>query len=237
MRTIGIIGGMSWESSAQYYALINRAVRDQLGALHSARILMDSLDFGPIAAAQASGDWDQLTDVLTASAENLEAGGADCLLLATNTMHKLADEIEEATSLPLIHIADCAADAICEAGSTKVALLGTAFTMEEPFYRERLEEHHGLEVIVPEAEDRAEVHRVIYEELVTGQVIEESREAYRDIIARLVDEGSQGIILGCTEIGLLIDQSDSAVPLFDTTKLHAQAAVDFALSERALPDH
>lgn len=224
---------MSWESSAQYYRQINRAVRDRLGAPHSAKILMDSLDFGPIAEAQSAGDWGELAQLLAASAENLEAGGADCVLLATNTMHKLADEIEEATSLPLIHIADTVADAVCEAGITRVALLGTAFTMEQPFYRERLEEHHGLDVIVPEAEDRAEVHRVIYEELIAGQVLEESREAYRDIITRLVGEGAGGVILGCTEIGLLIDQSDSPVPLFDTAQLHAQAAVEFALSQDA----
>ncbi|KEO90282.1 racemase [Erythrobacter longus] len=230
MKTIGIIGGMSWESSAQYYALINRGVRDQLGPAHSAQILMHSLDFGPIADAQSAGDWDQLAEVLAESARSLEVGGADCVLLATNTMHKLADVVEEATDLPFLHIADCAADAVCDAGITRVALLGTAFTMEGPFYRERLDEHHGLDVIVPEAEDRAEVHRIIYEELIAGQIIEESREAYRDIIAKLVGEGAKGIILGCTEIGLLIDQSDSTVPLFDTTQLHAQAAVDFALS-------
>jgi len=191
---------------------------------------MDSLDFGPIADAQAEGNWDQLADLLASSAENLEAGGAQCLVLATNTMHKLADRIEEACDLPFIHIADCVADAVCDSGITKVALLGTAFTMEQPFYRERLEEHHGLDCVVPEAEDRDEVHRVIYEELVSGQVLEASREAYRNIIAGLVDNGAQGVILGCTEIGLLIDQSDSSVPLFDTTQLHAAAAVEFALS-------
>ena len=230
MKTIGIIGGMSWESSAQYYALINRGVRDRLGPAHSAQILMHSLDFGPIAEAQAAGDWDQLAQTLIDSAESLEAGGADCVLIATNTMHKLADEVEDATDLPFLHIADCAADAVCEAGVTRVALLGTAFTMEEPFYRERLEEHHGLDVIVPAIDDRAEVHRIIYEELIAGQINETSREIYREIISRLVDEGAGGVILGCTEIGLLIDQSDSSVPLFDTTKLHAEAAVEFALS-------
>ncbi|MEP1422883.1 MAG: aspartate/glutamate racemase family protein [Erythrobacter sp.] len=231
MKTIGIIGGMSWESSAQYYALINRTMRERLGAPHSANILMDSLDFGPVAEAQASGDWDQLADTLIQSAENLEAGGADCIVLATNTMHKVADAVEEAVDLPFIHIADSAADAVCDAGIIKIGLLGTAFTMEEPFYKERLEEHHGLDVVIPEAQDRAEVHRVIFEELVAGQIIDESREAIRDIITRLVDEGAQGVILGCTEIGLLIDQSDSAVPLFDTTQLHAHAAVEFALTQ------
>jgi aspartate racemase len=234
MRTIGIIGGMSWESSAQYYALINRGVRDRMGPqnkmAHSAQVLMHSLDFGPIAEAQAQGDWDELAEVLADSARSLETGGADCVLLATNTMHKLADAVEEASDLPFLHIADCAADAVCDAGITRVALLGTAFTMEEPFYRERLEEHHGLDCIVPDAEARAEVHRIIYQELVAGQINDSSREAYRDIIAQLAADGAQGVILGCTEIGLLIDQSDSDIPLFDTTKLHAEAAVDFALS-------
>lgn len=229
MRTIGIIGGMSWESSAQYYSLINRGVRDRLGPSHSAHILLLSLDFGPIAESQAAGDWAGLAETLVESAESLEASGADCVILATNTMHKLADSVEDATDLPFLHIADFAADAVCEAGITKVALLGTAFTMEEPFYRERLEEHHGLDVIIPDAEDRAEVHRIIYHELIAGQINEASRETYREIIARLVDQGAQGVILGCTEIGLLVDQSDSPVPLFDTTKLHCAAAVDFAL--------
>lgn len=230
MKTIGIIGGMSWESSAQYYALINRAVRDRLGPSHSARILMHSLDFGPIAALQEAGDWEQLGEILIESAEALEAGGADCLLLATNTMHKLAPEIEAASDLPLLHIADATADAACAEGLTRVGLLGTAFTMEEDFYRERLEEHHGLDVLVPEAADRADIHRIIYDELIAGEVLDASRDTYREIIARLVEDGAQGVILGCTEIGLLVSQTDSAVPIFDTAHLHAMAAVDFALS-------
>lgn len=230
MKTIGLIGGMSWESSAQYYALINRAVRDRLGPPHSARIVMHSHDFGEIAQLQQEGDWDALADILIESAESLEAAGAECVVICTNTMHKLADDIEEASALPLLHIADVAADAITQQGMTRVALLGTAFTMEEGFYRERLTEHHGLDVIIPEAEDRAEVHRVIYEELVAGQIIDTSREAYRGIIERLAEQGAQGVILGCTEIAMLIGQNDSPVPLFDTTELHAAAAVDFALS-------
>ncbi|MEO0698341.1 MAG: aspartate/glutamate racemase family protein [Pseudomonadota bacterium] len=230
MRKIGILGGMSWESSAQYYALINRAVRDRLGPAHSARILMHSLDFGPIAALQEAGDWEQLSDILVESAEALEAGGADCLLLATNTMHKLAPDIEASVDLPLLHIADAAADAACAEGLTRVALLGTAFTMEEDFYRERLEEHHGLDVLIPEAEDRADIHRIIYDELIAGEVLDASRDTYREVIARLVEAGAGGVILGCTEIGLLVSQADSAVPIFDTTHLHAMAAVDFALS-------
>ncbi len=231
MKTIGIIGGMSWESSAQYYALINRAVRDRLGSPHSAQILMHSLDFGPIASLQAEGDWDQLSELLVDSAQALEAAGADCLLLATNTMHKCADAIEGASDLPFLHIADAAADAICAEGITRVALLGTAFTMEQDFYRERLEEHHGLDVVIPDAEGRAEIHRIIYEELIAGEINDGSREAYRAIIAGLAEDGAQGVILGCTEIGLLISQDDSPVPIFDTTALHAQAAVDFALSD------
>lgn len=230
MKTIGIIGGMSWESSAQYYAIINRAIRDRLGPPHSACILMDSLDFGEIARLQSEGAWDELTDILCDSAEGLEAGGAECLLIATNTMHKLADDVELACSLPLIHIADCAADAVCAKGLTKVALLGTALTMEQSFYTERLSEHHGLDVIIPDTEDRADIHRVIYEELVNGDIQDASRTLYREIIERLVADGAEGIIMGCTEIPLLIDQSDSAVPLFDTTELHAMAAVEFALS-------
>ena len=230
MKTIGLIGGMSWESSAQYYALINRAVRDRFGAPHSAKIVMHSLDFGEIAGLQHGGDWDALADILIESSEALEAAGAECIVLCTNTMHKLADVIEDASALPLLHIADVTADAITDRGLTRVALLGTAFTMEEPFYRERLTEHHGLDVLIPEDEDRTEVHRVIYEELVAGQIVESSREAYRGVIERLVEAGAQGIILGCTEIALLVSQSDSAVPLFDTTELHARAAVDFALN-------
>jgi len=229
MKTIGLIGGMSWESSAQYYALINSAVRERLGAPNSAKIFLHSLDFGEIAQLQHEGDWDALADILIESAESLEAAGAECVVLCTNTMHKVADDIEEASALPLIHIADVAADAITEQGLTKIALLGTAYTMEQGFYRERLSDHHGLDVIIPESEARAEVHRVIYEELVAGQIIESSRDAYREIIERLAEQGAQGIILGCTEIAMLVGQSDSPVPLFDTTELHALAAVDFAL--------
>ena len=231
MRTIGIIGGMSWESSAQYYALINRAVRDRLGAPHSARILLHSLDFGEVERLQHAGQWDRLGDLMAQSAQSLEAGGAQCVVLATNTMHKLAERIEGATGLPFLHIADPTARAIKAQGLRRVGLLGTAFTMEEDFYRERLERVFGLEVLIPQASDRATVHRVIYEELVAGKVVEPSRDAYRDVVARLVAEGAEAVILGCTEIMLLLGEGDCAVPLFDTTALHAQAAVDFALSE------
>lgn len=230
MKTIGIIGGMSWESSALYYSLINRAVRDRLEAPHSARIMMHSHDFAEIARLQHDDDWDALTLIMTESALALGRAGSDCILIATNTMHKIAPEVEAASGLPLLHIADATGHAITSQGLGKVALLGTVFTMEQEFYRGRLVERYGLEVIIPEAEDRAAVHRVIYDELVAGKVVDRSRVIYRDVIARLVASGAQGIILGCTKIGLLINQSDSAVPLFDTTELHATAAVDFALS-------
>lgn len=231
MKTIGIIGGMSWESSAQYYAIINRAVRDRLGPKRSASILLHSLDFGPIAQLQAEDRWDQLGSIMADSACSLAAGGADCLLIATNTMHKLAEEVESACDLQLIHIADATAEAIKAQCLRKIGLLGTAFTMEQDFYRARLADRHGLEVIVPKAEDRGEVHRVIYEELISGVLLESSREAYRGIIARLAADGAEGVILGCTEIALLVSQADSPVPIFDTTELHALAAADFALSD------
>lgn len=230
MKTVGLIGGMSWESSAQYYTIINRAVRDRLGPMHSAKILMLSHDFGEIAQLQRNGEWERLGEIMCESAHTLKAGGADCVVICTNTMHKLAPEMERACDLPLIHIADPVAAAIKAKGLSKVALLGTAFTMEQDFYRGRLAEKHGLDVIVPDTDDRAEVHRVIYEELVAGKVIETSRDAHRDIINRLAQRGAQGIILGCTEIMLLINQSDSDLPLFDTTLLHAEAATEFAFS-------
>ncbi len=229
MKTIGLIGGMSWESSAQYYRIINEAVRARLGGVHSAKSLMYSVDFAEIERLQHAGGWDALTIPMIEAARRLERGGADFLVLCTNTMHLLASEIEAAASIPLLHIADPTAEAIKAAGLGKVGLLGTAFTMEQAFYRGRLERLHGLEVLVPEAEDRAEVHRVIYEELVAGQVVEASRAAYRAVIARLIARGAQAIILGCTEIMLLVGPADSAVPVFDTTALHALAAVNLAL--------
>lgn len=229
MRTIGIIGGMSWESSAQYYTIINRAVRERLGAPHSAKILMHSLDFGEVESLQHAGEWEALGRMIGESARSLQAGGADMLIIATNTMHKLAPEVEAACDLPLLHIADPTAEAIKLQGFTKVGLLGTAFTMEQDFYRGRFEDRHGLEVLIPRHADRVEVHRIIYEELVNGSVREESREIYRAAIARLVDRGAEAVILGCTEIMLLVGQEDSEIPLFDTTGLHALAAVDAAL--------
>ena len=228
MKTIGLIGGMSWESSAQYYAIINRAVRDRLGGSHSAKILMHSLDFGEIERLQHDGDWSSLTVQMVDVAKRVQAGGADCVLICSNTMHLMADAMAAEIAIPLLHVVDPTSAAIVKAGLKRVGLLGTAFTMERPFYRDRLAAA-GLEVLIPSDADRREVHRVIYEELVAGKFEPISRQIYREVIARLVERGAQAIVLGCTEIMLLVDQSDSAVPLFDTTSLHALAAVDLAL--------
>jgi aspartate racemase len=227
---IGLIGGMSWESSAQYYRLINEGVRDRVGGVASARTLMWSFDFAGIEALQHAGDWDALAGELVTASKALQKGGADFLVLCTNTMHRCAWAIDAAVKIPLLHIADPTAGAIQAAGLTRVGLLGTAFTMEQDFYRGRLEDKFGLEVLIPDAEDRKAVHDIIYRELVTGQVLDASREVYRAVIRRLVERGAQGIILGCTEIMLLIGEADSAVPVFDTTTLHAMAAVERALA-------
>jgi aspartate racemase len=229
MRTIGLLGGMSCESSAEYYRLLNEEVRRRLGGLHSADCLLYSLDFAPIAAMQAEGRWDDAAETLRAGARRLEAGGAELLLICTNTMHKLADEVADAVEIPLLHIGDATAQAIRAGGLSTVALLGTAFTMEQPFLRERLEAH-GLEVLVPGDADRAEVHRIIYDELCLGVVRDESRDAFRQVMTGLVDRGAEGVIAGCTEIELLVSQDDCPVPFFPTTRLHAVAAVERALS-------
>jgi len=228
MKTIGLIGGMSWESSAQYYAIINRAVRDRLGGSHSAKILMHSLDFGEIERLQHDGDWSSLTVQMVDVAKRIQAGGADFVLICSNTMHLMADAMAAEIDIPLLHVVDQTSAAIVKAGLKRIGLLGTAFTMERPFYRDRLAAA-GLEVLIPSDADRRDVHRVIYEELVAGKFEPVSRQIYREVIARLVERGAQAIVLGCTEIMLLVDQSDSAVPLFDTTSLHALAAVDLAL--------
>ena len=229
MRTIGLLGGMSWESSALYYRVLNEEVRARLGGFHSAKVLMSSVDFAEVEAMQAAGDWDAAGDLLAAEASALEAAGADCLVLCTNTMHKVAGAIEAATTVPLLHIVDVTAAAIDRAGLARVALLGTRFTMEQPFVRERLEKR-GIEVLVPRGADLELVNTVIYDELVHGVVREESRAAYVAVVARLVADGAEGVILGCTEIELLIGAADVDVPVFATTRLHALAAVDFALS-------
>jgi aspartate racemase len=229
-KVIGLIGGMSWESSAEYYRIINQRVRDRLGPLRSARCLMWSFDFGEIEALQHAGRWDEAAEELVAAARRLERGGADLVVICTNTMHRMADQVQAAIGLPLLHIADPTAERIRAAGLSRVGLLGTAFTMEQDFYKGRLAARHGLDVLVPGADDRAEVHRVIYEELVQGRALPASREAYRAVIARLVARGAQAVILGCTEIMLLVRPKDSPVPLFDTTALHAEAAVEWALT-------
>ncbi|NUK09709.1 aspartate/glutamate racemase family protein [Streptomyces lunaelactis] len=231
MRTIGLIGGMSWESSAEYYRLLNELVRERLGGLHSAKCVLHSVDFAEIEELQAAGDWERAGEILAEAARGLQAAGADLLLICTNTMHKVAGQVEAAVSVPLLHLADATADAVRAGGIRRVGLLGTAFTMEQDFYRDRLA-GHGLEVLTPDAEGRALVHRVIYEELCLGVVREESRAAYQDVIGKLVAAGAEGVVLGCTEIELLIGEKDSPVPVFPTTRLHAQAAVDAALGGR-----
>ncbi|OPA89517.1 aspartate/glutamate racemase [Pseudomonas fluorescens] len=230
MRTIGLIGGMSWESSAEYYRIINQCVREQLGPLRSAQLLMYSVDFGPVEQAQHAGRWDDTALILEDAARRLQAGGAECVVLCTNTMHKLAPHIEAAVSIPFLHIADAAAMAAVEAGTLTVGLLGTAFTMEQDFLKSRLA-GHGLTVLVPDADERKEVHRVIYEELCVGVISDTSRRTYQRVIQSLAARGAQAIILGCTEIGLLIKPEHSELPLLDTTELHAQAAVAFALQD------
>jgi aspartate racemase len=229
MKTIGLIGGMSWESSIEYYRILNEAVRDRLGGLHSAQSLMFSVDFAEVEALQHQGRWDEAAGIMADAARRLEKGGADFLVLCTNTMHKLADAIQAAVPIPLLHIADATAEAVRARGLATVGLLGTRFTMEEDFYKGRLVERHGLRVLTPGAADRAIVHRVIYDELVVGDIRPASRAEFRRILAALIGQGAQGIILGCTEIGLLVQAEDSHVPLFDTTRIHALAAVEEAL--------
>jgi aspartate racemase len=233
-RVIGMIGGMSWESSAEYYRLANELVRDRLGGLHSARLLLASVDFAGIERLQSDGRWDEAGRLLADVARGLEAGGAQLLLLCTNTMHKVADQIEAAVEIPLLHLVDVTADAIARAGLSTVGLLGTAFTMEQDFYRDRLT-GRGLTVLVPDVDDRAEVHRIIYEELCFGILREQSRQRYREVIDRLARAGAEGIILGCTEIEMLISADDSPVPVFPTTRLHVEAAVDASLDAVPTP--
>lgn len=230
MKTIGLIGGMSWESSIEYYRIVNELTKARLGRLHSAKSLMISVDFAEIEVLQREGRWDEGAQMMADAARSLERGGADFVVLCTNTMHKSTPEIEAALGIPFLHIADATGRRVAGAGIGCVGLLGTRFTMEEDFYRGRLEQKFGLQVLIPEAAERETVHRVIYDELVQGNIREESRRQYAGIIAGLVDRGAQGVILGCTEIGLLVRPADSPVPLFDTTRIHAEAAVDFALA-------
>jgi aspartate racemase len=230
VKTIGLIGGMSWESSAAYYRLINETIKLRLGGLHSAKVVLYSVDFHEIEQLQQAGTWDEAGALLAAAARSLEAAGADFLLLCTNTMHKVASSVEAAVRIPLLHIADPTAGAVKRAGHAAVGLLGTRFTMEQSFYTERLRVGHGLRVITPETADRAEVHRVIYQELCLGMIRPESRATFRSIMARLRAAGAEAVILGCTEISLLVGPGDSELPLFDTTAIHAQAAADAALA-------
>ncbi|UVC31809.1 aspartate/glutamate racemase family protein [Pantoea sp. SOD02] len=229
MKMIGLIGGMSWESTALYYRIINEQVKQQLGGLHSARSLMYSVDFHEIEKLQAAGEWQKAGEILADAAISLEKGGADFIVLCTNTMHKVAQQITDAVSIPLLHIADATAQRIRQAGVKKVGLLATAFTMEQEFYKGRLNQSE-IEVLVPDAAGRKVVHDIIYQELCLGVIRDESRAQYRKIIAELVEQGAEAIILGCTEITLLVKAEDASVPLFDTTLIHAEDAVKLALS-------
>ncbi len=229
MKTIGLIGGMSWESSAEYYRIINEETKKRVGGLHSAKSMMASVDFAEIENLQHEGRWDEAGQILTKLAQDVERGGADLLVLCTNTMHKVADQMQAGIHIPLLHIADATAERIRAAGMTKIGLLGTRFTMEQDFYKSRLIEKFGLEVLIPDEVEREVVHCVIYDELCLGLIKDESREAYQRIMERLVERGVQGIILGCTEIELLVHAEDSTVPLFPTTHIHAEAAVEYAL--------
>ncbi len=231
MRVIGLLGGMSWESTAIYYRLLNQGVRQALGGQASARILLYSVDFAPIERAQQAGDWDAAAAILADGARRLERGGAELALICTNTMHLVFDHVQEAVSIPFIHVVDETARRIGNDGHGRVGLLGTRFTMERPFYRERLTERCGADVIVPDAADQALVHRIIYQELCRGQVREESRREYLRVIASLAARGAEGVVLGCTEIGLLVRPGDTPVPLYDTTEIHAAAALEQALAD------
>jgi aspartate racemase len=229
MKIIGLIGGMSWESSAVYYKIINQKIKEKLGGVHSCQCLMYSVDFGEIAALQHKGDWAKLSEIMIDAAQRLERGGADLIVLCTNTMHKLADDIEANVSIPLVHIADVTAEAVKEKGMKKIGLLGTKFTMEHDFLKGRLLEKHGVESIIPNEPQRDIIHKIIYEELVLGIVTNESRLAYLTIINDLIAQGAEGIILGCTEIGLLISKEFTDAVLFDTTEIHAVKAVEMAI--------
>jgi aspartate racemase len=234
MKTIGLMGGMSWESSIEYYRIINDLVKEKLGGLHSAKSVMVSVDFGPVEAHMAAGEWDLVLDELVKTARQIEAGGADFILIATNTMHKMFDQVGEAVNIPMLHIADAAAASIQELGLKKVGLLGTIYTMEQDFYSGRLQDKFGIEVIVPGEADRQLVDKIIFEELVVGKIQPESKVEYVRIIEDLTGAGAQGVVLGCTEIPLLVGAEDVSIPVFDTTMLHASAAVEIALGERKL---
>lgn len=229
MKTIGLIGGMSWESSLEYYRIINEKVKEKLGGLHSAQCLMYSVEFDQIQHLQHIGDWDRLTQIMVDAAQRLEKGGAEFVVICTNTMHRMANEVQASISIPILHIADATAQQILAKGITNVGLLGTKFTMEQDFYKGRLTQKHGIKVITPNEEERNSVHGIIYNELCLGEIKKPSKERYLQIIDGLVAHGAQGVILGCTEIPLLVHQADVAVPVFDTTRIHAEMAVEYAL--------
>ena len=231
MKTIGLIGGMSWESTAEYYRIINEAVKEKLGGLHSAKIVMYNVDFEEVEQLQHKGEWDKATNLMIDAAKRVERGGGDFVLICTNTMHKMADDVAANISIPLLHIADATAEKITSLGLKRIGLLGTKFTMEQDFYKGRLKQKFGIDVVIPNEPDREIVHNVIYKELCLGEIKDSSREQVKAIINRLSDNGAQGIILGCTELPLLIKQADYPVPLFDTTIIHAKAAVDYALQD------
>lgn len=231
MKRIGLIGGMSWESTSEYYCIINEAIRDKLGGLHSAEIVLYSVDFQGIEQLQHEGKWDEAANLMIDAAKRVERGGADFVLICTNTMHKMANEVAATINIPLLHIADATAEKIVSLGFKKIALLGTKFTMEQDFYKGCLAKKHGLDVLIPDEAGRQVIHDIIYKELCLGKTKNSSREQLKVIIENLIDDGAQGIILGCTELPLLIKQDDCPVPLFDTTKIHAQAAVEYALKD------
>ena len=231
MKTIGLIGGMSWESTASYYQALNQEIKTQLGGLHSAKIVLYSVDFAEIETLQHQGEWNKTADILGNAAKAVEAAGADFFLICTNTMHKVAPQVSQHVAIPLLHIADATAQQLKGNGISKVGLLGTKFTMEQTFYKGRLQDNFNIEVIVPNEHDRHIIHQVIYDELCLGEIKEASRQHYLAIINKLFNEGAQAVILGCTEIALLINQNDTDVPLFDTTSIHAQKAVEYALTQ------
>ncbi|GAB5378686.1 MAG: aspartate/glutamate racemase family protein [Aliiglaciecola sp.] len=229
MRTLGLIGGMSWESTVTYYQRMNQQIKAKLGGLHSAKVVLHSVDFAQIEKLQHQGQWQALGEILAKAAAGLESAGADCILICTNTMHKVAEQVQQAVSIPLIHIADATADALRHQNISRVALLGTRFTMEQDFYAGRLNQQHDIQVLTPNQAQRDKIHQVIYQELCVGQIQPESKLFYLQVIKELHKQGAQGVILGCTEIGLLVKQQDTTIPLFDTTLIHADTAVAFAL--------
>lgn len=229
MKTIGLLGGMSWESSVDYYRAINEGVKKSLGGLHSAQIVMHSVDFGPLENLQHEGDWEEIARILSAAAQSVQSAGADFLLICTNTMHKVAPQIAAAIDIPVLHIADAVAEILVHAGFKKVGLLGTAFTMEQGFYKDRLSEKYGIDVLIPNDEDRQIVHEIIYQELCLGKIKPDSKSEYLRIIDLLAIQGAEAVVLGCTEIGMLVSQSDTSVTIFDTTIIHAEKAVELAM--------